>query len=230
MCLSFLVLAGTRVRTQDTSHAPSAIPPLATLDSSFQLQEYIALLIKSDPHDVERIISLPTSHHDDDEDELNAAGSSAEDDKPVDEQCWIYEQLRRVAQDLSYPLLSALQLECNRMTCPEMKADEWLYLCVAHGNGVEQQCCAIDYIVHTLDSTNAVLNSPKSFPSRLSIPHSSKRHFHSLARRLSRIFAHAYYHHREAFETCEAETSLYHRFYLLARKHDLVPAEFLIPP
>lgn len=47
---------------------------------------------------------------------------------------------RRVALDLSHPLLSALQLECNRKTCPEMKADEWLYLCVAHGNGVEVRC------------------------------------------------------------------------------------------
>lgn len=27
-----------------------------------------------------------------------------------------------------------LQQECTRQTCPEMKAGEWLYLCVAHGN------------------------------------------------------------------------------------------------
>lgn len=27
-----------------------------------------------------------------------------------------------------------LQQECTRITCPEMKAGEWLYLCVAHGN------------------------------------------------------------------------------------------------
>ena len=40
-----------------------------------------------------------------------------------------------MAQDLAYPLLTTLQLECNRTTCPEMKADEWLYLCVAHGGG-----------------------------------------------------------------------------------------------
>lgn len=26
-----------------------------------------------------------------------------------------------------------LQQECGRSTCPEMKAGEWLYLCVAHG-------------------------------------------------------------------------------------------------
>jgi hypothetical protein len=83
-----------------------------------------------------------------------------------------------------------LQQECTRVTCPEMKAGEWLYLCVAHGNDgamevrltiilkiialtlyfsillYPQQCCAIDYILHTLDSATALLNSPRAFPSR----------------------------------------------------------------
>lgn len=43
--------------------------------------------------------------------------------------------IRRLAQDLSHPLITMLQQECTRVTCPEMKAGEWLYLCVAHGNG-----------------------------------------------------------------------------------------------
>lgn len=43
---------------------------------------------------------------------------------------------RRLAQDLTYPLITNLQVECTRETCPEMKAGEWLYLCVAHGNNV----------------------------------------------------------------------------------------------
>jgi hypothetical protein len=41
---------------------------------------------------------------------------------------------RRLAQDLSHPLITTLQQECTRASCPEMKAGEWLYLCVAHGN------------------------------------------------------------------------------------------------
>jgi hypothetical protein len=92
---------------------------------------------------------------------------------------------RRLAQDLSHPLITMLQQECTRASCPEMKAGEWLYLCVAHGNEgamevglsfgstaaqllifVQQQCCAIDYILHTLDSATALLNSPRAFPSR----------------------------------------------------------------
>jgi Mob1/phocein family len=164
-----------------------------------------------------------------------------------------------------------LQQECTRATCPEMKAGEWMYLCVAHGNDgameaslvrfhrqkktrpltiAVQQCCAIDYILHTVDSATALLNSPRAFPSRyaprelffgsfdltalpprrINIPHPSHRHFSSLARRLGRIFAHAYFHHREVFEQAEAESSLYARFLALTCKFDLVPPEFLIIP
>jgi len=65
---------------------------------------------------------------------------------------------------------------------------------------------------------------------RLSIPQTSHRHFASLARRLGRIFAHAYFHHREAFEQAEAESSLYARFLALTAKFDLVPSEFLVIP
>lgn len=138
---------------------------------------------------------------------------------------------RRLAQDLTHPLITTLQQECTRQTCPEMKAGEWLYLCVAHGNdGSMEQCCAIDYILHTLDSATALLSSPRAFPSRLQIPGTSHRHFSSLARRLGRIFAHAYFHHREAFEQAEVESSLYARFLALSSKFELVPPEFLPIP
>jgi hypothetical protein len=65
---------------------------------------------------------------------------------------------------------------------------------------------------------------------RIAIPNTSTRHFSSLARRLSRIFAHAYFHHRELFEQAEAENALYERFLLLVQEFQLVPAEFLVIP
>jgi hypothetical protein len=109
-----------------------------------------------------------------------------------------------------------------------------------------QQCCAIDYILHTVDSATALLNSPRAFPSRcalllyhfaiaepcisITIPQASQRHFASLARRLGRIFAHAYFQHREAFEQTEAESSLYSRYLALTSTYDLVPADYLNIP
>lgn len=57
------------------------LPSLSSLDSAFQLQEYISLVIRKDVHDVDRIISIPSI-------------PGKEDGKGVDENCWIYEQLR----------------------------------------------------------------------------------------------------------------------------------------
>ncbi|KAG6899468.1 hypothetical protein C0993_010111 [Termitomyces sp. T159_Od127] len=230
-------LRGSRI---STFYPVKSLPSLASLDSAFQLQEYISLLIRLDVHDVEAITSLPGKRAGK-EKEANIEGDKSDDgeddergknEPTVDEACWIYEQLRRLAQDLTHPLITMLQQECTRASCPEMKAGEWLYLCVAHGtDGNVEQCCAIDYILHTLDSATALLNTPRAFPSRsIQIPQSSHRHFSSLARRLGRIFAHAYFHHREAFEQAEAESSLYARFLVLTSKFDLVPSEFLVIP
>ena len=134
-----------------------ALPPLASLDSAFQLQEYISLLIRLDVHDVDTIVSIPESGRQKDDVEDNFTSQEGERDSKsdvtVDKSCWIYEQLRyvfimshriypkciwsfrRLAQDLSHPLITDLQQECTRSSCPEMKAGEWLYLCVAHGEG-----------------------------------------------------------------------------------------------
>ncbi|KAL0958184.1 hypothetical protein HGRIS_000347 [Hohenbuehelia grisea] len=235
-------LRGSRI---SSFYPVKTLPSLSSLDSAFQLQEYISLLIRLDVHDVDSIVSIPgkntkaegTETKEKREGETTEIVEEKEADKDrksevsVDEACWIYEQLRRLAQDLTHPLITMLQQECTRASCPEMKAGEWLYLCVAHGNdGAMEQCCAIDYILHTLDSATALLNSPRTFPSRLQIPPTSHRHFSSLARRLGRIFAHAYFHHREAFEQAEAESSLYARFLALTSKFDLVPSEFLVIP
>jgi hypothetical protein len=99
-----------------------------------------------------------------------------------------------------------------------------------------------------LDLTIALINSSKNFPSRcvgvfsctqlaalihscsMQIPPASLSHFPSLFRRLSRIFAHAYYHHREVFALAEAETSLYARFVALCERYDLVGENLLVIP
>ena len=59
---------------------------------------------------------------------------------------------RRLAQDLSYPLITTLQQECTRASCPEMKAGEWLYLCVAHGNDGAMEVCFVYISASTIDS------------------------------------------------------------------------------
>jgi hypothetical protein len=62
-------------------------PSLRSLESAFQLQEYIALLIREDPHNISRIVSLPKSSR-------GNNGTDDDRDESVDESCWIYEHLR----------------------------------------------------------------------------------------------------------------------------------------
>ena len=60
---------------------------------------------------------------------------------------------RRLAYDLSYPLITTLQQECNRAFCPEMKVGEWLYLCVAHGNDGAMEVCFVLNTTSIIDLT-----------------------------------------------------------------------------
>ncbi|KAJ2383825.1 hypothetical protein H4S02_005118, partial [Coemansia sp. RSA 2611] len=64
------------------------------------------------------------------------------------------------------------------------------------------------YSVHTLDYAVRQLGSAASFPDRRHVLDSEIKHFQSMARRLYRVFAHAYFHHREVFERQEATTGL----------------------
>ncbi|WWC67934.1 uncharacterized protein I206_101853 [Kwoniella pini CBS 10737] len=191
------------------------VPDLSSLNGPFQLAEFLSLKVRHDPHDISNLVEVPT-------------GDQSMGGKAPDRNVWIYEHLRRIPIDLT-PLLTALLPICTRETCPDMKAHEWLYLCSAHGGGAES-CSAIDYILHTLDSTTALLNSSQNFPSRMQIPPSSVSHFPSLFRRLSRIFSHAYFHHREVFQLSEGETSLYARFVGLCEKYELVGSSLLPIP
>ena len=89
--------------SKDAFPVPSPFPALTSLDSAFQLQEYIGLLIRLDVHDVRRIITIPgkneeielkTDSGSSSDDVSGSNGNSNDDEKAADEHCWIYEQLR----------------------------------------------------------------------------------------------------------------------------------------
>jgi hypothetical protein len=91
------------VYPKDAFPVPSPFPSLTSLDSAFQLQEYIALLIRLDVHDVRRIVNIPGKNEESEfktdsgsasDDGSASSGSSNDDEKAADEHCWIYEQLR----------------------------------------------------------------------------------------------------------------------------------------
>lgn len=131
---------------------------LNSIEGPFQVQEYIALLVRADPHNVERIVRLPARPPSSSSSPATSttkgkaaastpaeggggagagAGEKVEDKGLVNGDVWVYEQLRRLSQDLSHPWVTSLQEECTRDMCPEMKAGEWLYLCAAHATANE---------------------------------------------------------------------------------------------
>jgi len=161
------------------------------------------------------------------------AGSVAEvcrmpEDMGWDAGVWQLEHLRQVVLELS-ELLVLLAPECTAENCGQMKATvEWVFLCAAHR--VPRECCAIDYIIHNVEATTAVLNSRRWFPSRGSVPETAEKMFQSIARRLYRIFAHVYFHHRPIFDRFEASTHLYERFIYLVHDHNWIPEKLCIIP
>ena len=125
---------------------------------------------------------------------------------------------------------------CSAQTCPEMRASEWQYLCAVHDP--PKACCAIDYCCHTLDWATNILTSPKHFPSRLTLgsesgggPQAGLRHLTNIFRRLYRIFAHAWFQHREVFWQVEGHDGLYMFFKTVCDVYHLIPEDnYTVPP
>eukprot|EP00126_Sphaerothecum_destruens_P004605 Sdes_comp18281_c0_seq1m7945 len=102
-----------------------------------------------------------------------------------------------------------------------MNASSWQYYCAVHST--PSNCCAIDYMTHTLDHCCKLLNSNILFPSRIHISEISAREFPAICRRIYRIFSHSYFHHREIFEIFQNETQLYQRFVAFCKIHNFIP-------
>jgi len=116
---------------------------------------------------------------------------------------WQYEHLREFTKELGL-LTVALNQVCTAATCPAMIATEqWRFLCAAHKT--PKECSAIDHALHTLEGTSAMLCSDKYFPSCGDILPESVKYFQSIARRLYRILAHAYFHHSATFQELEGK-------------------------
>ena len=117
-----------------------------------------------------------------------------------------------------------------------MRASEWQYLCAVHEP--PKPCCAIDYCCHTLDWAATTLASQKHFPSRLTLGNDATggtqggvRQLTNIMRRVYRIFAHAWFQHRQVFWQVESSEGLYMLFKTVCDVYSLIPEEnYTIPP
>ena len=194
------------------------------LDSPFQLQEHLKALYhhhtNSPTSDTKVAITSET------------ARLIATPPEGVDRSLWLYELCRLLVQKAN-ELIVGLFSEtppCSSQTCPEMRASEWQYLCAVHDP--PKSCCAIDYCCHTLDWAANILTSQKHFPSRLSLggdgpvaSQQAERQITNIFRRVYRIFAHAWFQHRQLFWKVENQQGLYLLFKSVCDIYTLIEKE-----
>lgn len=200
------------------------------LDSPFQLQEHLKALYNNytKPEDSGTIVPI----------NRDVAVQLAEPPEGIDRSLWLYELCRFLTMKVNNLVVAffAEDPPCSSHTCPEMRASEWQYLCAVHDP--PKCCCAIDYSCHTLDWATNILTSPKYFPSRLTLgssahggPQASMRHLTNIFRRLYRIFAHAWFQHRDVFWQVEGNDGLYIFFKTVCDLYNLIPEDnYTVPP
>ncbi|CAD0108684.1 unnamed protein product [Aureobasidium uvarum] len=220
--------AQRRIRPGTKAEDMQEGPPLVELqqiDSAFQLTEHLKALHNEHTQSCRIAIDKAT------------AQSLAQPPPGVDRGIWLYELCRFLTQKANMMAcgLFADDPPCSAATCPEMRASEWQYLCAAHEP--PKSCCAIDYCCHTLDWCATALTSTKLFPSRLGLgtetlsAQAQIRKMTEVFRRVYRIFAHAWFSHRDVFWRVESKTGLYLLFKTVCDEYRLIPEDnYTIPP
>ncbi|KAK8060321.1 Mob1/phocein [Apiospora saccharicola] len=211
-------------KAENMAAGPPLIP-LSELESAFQLQEHLAALHYHHTASNTQPITRQT------------AEKLATPPPGIDRTLWLYELCRFLIAQCNSLIVGFLfdNPPCSQVTCPEMRASEWQFLCAVHDQ--PKSCCAIDYCCHTLDWAANVVTNPKIFPSRFVVAAEGHdkgavlKNLVNVFRRLHRIFAHAWFQHRGVFWTVEAQMGLYVFFKTICDLYDLLPAEnYKLPP
>lgn len=224
--------ASRRIRPGTKAEDMHEGPPLvdfSEIDSAFQLTEHLKALFASLTSSSTADTSVPITR--------STALQLSKPPPGVDRGIWLYELCRLLVARANTILISLFADEpaCSAATCPEMRASEWQYLCAAHDP--PKSCCAIDYCCHTLDWSATQLTSSKLFPSRLALGTENVssaqqlRKMTEIFRRVYRIFAHAWFQHRDVFWRVEGRTGLYVFFKTVCDEFRLIPEDsYTVPP
>lgn len=147
----------------------------------------------------------------------------------VAENLWLCELFRQTIIDLNFLVLE-LSTVCKSENpdCSKMIATTtYEFRCAAHSP--PKQCSAMDYMLHTLDNVTLILNSPKVYTERNKPSKSCHRDLETLDRRLYRLFAHAFFHHKDVFVRYEKKHYLYRRFMDMTATYSLATPDQLLP-
>ncbi|CBX90902.1 hypothetical protein LEMA_P059360.1 [Plenodomus lingam JN3] len=214
-------------KAEDMAEGPPLVD-LSEIDSAFQLTEHLKALHNFLTHPIGSNSTIPVDR--------DMAYKLSQAPENVDKTLWLYELCRFLTQKVNSIIVALFSDSppCSSSTCPEMRASEWQYLCAVHDP--PKSCCAIDYCCHTLDWAANTLTSPKHFPSRLALgtdqstQHSQMRQLTNIFRRVYRIFAHAWFQHRDMFWKVEGRTGIYVFFKTVCDVYGLITEEnYTIP-
>lgn len=221
-------------KAADMANGPPLVP-LNQVDSAFPLQEHLKALYAHLTHGQNSTHTSPITK---DSALQIARPPQLDDGEAADRNLWLYEICRFLT--IKAGLVSCALMDdkpaCSSLTCPEMRASEWQYLCAVHEP--PKSCCAIDYVNHTLDWAANVLTSTKHFPSRLQLgggeqgsAYQSMRQLTNIFRRVYRIFAHAWFQHQDVFWHIESTEGIYVLFKTVCDEYHLIPDDnYTIPP
>ena len=203
----------------------------AQLDSAFQLTEHLKALYQTLTHPEDNPDTVrPVS--------AEIARRIATPPLNTSRDIWLYELGRFLIQHTNAIIVALFSdtPPCSSRTCPEMRASEWQYLCAVHDP--PKSCSAIDYCCHTLDWAATTLTSSKTFPSRLGLGSGSgvptpgdkvlvqqMKEIKNIFRRVYRIYAHAWFQHRESFWRVESKTGLYVFFKTVCDEYSIMESE-----
>ncbi|TID27032.1 Chromosome segregation protein [Venturia nashicola] len=229
---AFTDSASQRIRpgtkAADMPDGPPLVP-LKDIDSPFQLTEHLRALYSNAIHPKGSYRVVPIDRQ--------TAKRLAQPPEGIDKYLWLLELCRFLCQESNTVIVALFSGDspCSAQTCNEMRASEWQYLCAVHDP--PKPCCAIDYCCHTLDWAATTLTSPKNFPSRLALgtaqgnEHQQLRQLTNIFRRVYRIFAHAWFQHREMFWKVESKSGIYVFFKAVCDMYGLIPEDnYTVPP
>lgn len=205
------------------------------IDSAFQLTEHLKALHYSHTHPANANTIVPVG--------VELARQLSQPPPNTAKEIWLYELARFLIQKTNAIIVNlfADAPPCSPTTCPEMRASEWQYLCAVHDP--PKSCAAIDYCCHTLDWAATSLTSSKMFPSRLGLGSGNAaggsdkvlqqqmKEITNIFRRVYRIYAHAWFQHRDMFWRVEESTGLYIFFKTVCDEYGMIqPENYTIPP
>lgn len=225
-------------KAEDMAEGPP-VTELMDIDSAFQLTEHLKALHHSFTHPYDSQNTTPIT--------ADLARQLAHPPQHTAKEIWLYELGRFLIQKTNAIIVALFSdtPACSATTCHEMRASEWQYLCAVHDP--PKSCSAIDYCCHTLDWAASTLCNSKLFPSRLGLGSvgagmsntggsdkvllQQMKEITNIFRRVYRIYAHAWFQHREVFWRVEGKTGLYVFFKTVCDEYGLIQAEnYTIPP